>query len=158
MPHLIPARVHRWVLRIVHGLRVHWWRWRRSKLVDCRVVAIDTRGRVLLVRHSYGSGVWMLPGGGPRSGEEPLATAARELREETGCILEGAIEVAAPDQTANPVAYVVVGRTSGTPRADRREIIEAAFFAPDALPEPTSRALASRLPEWLDAYRASAGA
>jgi 8-oxo-dGTP pyrophosphatase MutT (NUDIX family) len=150
--HLIPAPLHRRLLRIVHRLRVHWWRWRRPQLVDCRVIALDGRGRVLLVRHSYGSGAWMLPGGGPRKGEAPLATAARELREETGCGIEGAIEIAAPDAAANRVHYVVVGNTRSEPRADGREIVEAAFFASDALPQPSSRALAWRLTTSLAAY------
>ena len=113
---------------------------------------------MLLVRHSYGSGAWMLPGGGPRKGEAPLAAAARELREETECFLEAAIELARPDPGANRVLYVVVGRASGAPRADGREIVEAAFFAPDALPESVSRSLASRLPVWIEAYHASSRA
>jgi 8-oxo-dGTP pyrophosphatase MutT (NUDIX family) len=152
MLRLIPPPIHRLLLRIVHALRVHWWRWRRPRLVDCRVIALDERGRVLLVRHSYGSGAWMLPGGGPRPGETPLAAGARELREETGCVIEGAMEVAAPDETANRVHYVLVGRALGLPRADGREIVETGFFAPDALPQPSYRSLPSRLKTSLAAY------
>ena len=36
--------------------------------------------RVLLVRHSYGNSGWMLPGGRPNRGEDPVAAGARELR------------------------------------------------------------------------------
>jgi 8-oxo-dGTP pyrophosphatase MutT (NUDIX family) len=40
--------------------------------------------RVLLVRHTYGSRAWDLPGGGRRRGEPPAAAARREMHEELG--------------------------------------------------------------------------
>jgi 8-oxo-dGTP pyrophosphatase MutT (NUDIX family) len=39
---------------------------------------------VVLVRHTYGDRRWMLPGGRMRRGEDPLATAQREMRQELG--------------------------------------------------------------------------
>ena len=51
------------------------------------VVAIDAEGRVVLVRQrrpAVGANVLELPAGLIDDGEEPLATAKRELREETG--------------------------------------------------------------------------
>jgi 8-oxo-dGTP pyrophosphatase MutT (NUDIX family) len=39
---------------------------------------------VLLVRHTYGSRAWDLPGGTGKSGEVPRATARREMQEELG--------------------------------------------------------------------------
>jgi 8-oxo-dGTP pyrophosphatase MutT (NUDIX family) len=39
---------------------------------------------VLLVRHTYGSRDWALPGGGIKRGEDPAATARREMAEELG--------------------------------------------------------------------------
>jgi ADP-ribose pyrophosphatase len=51
------------------------------------VVAIDVEGRVVLVRQrrpAVGADVLELPAGLIDDGEEPLATAKRELREETG--------------------------------------------------------------------------
>ena len=51
------------------------------------VVAIDGEGRVVLVRQhrpAVGADVLELPAGLIDDGEEPLATAKRELREETG--------------------------------------------------------------------------
>ena len=59
--------------------------WQR---VAAYVVAADARGRVLLTRFELpghpGSGAWTLPGGGMEWGEQPHATALRELKEETG--------------------------------------------------------------------------
>ena len=75
MLHLIPAPAHRTVLRIAHGLRLRWWRMRKPRLAGCRVLALDREDRVLLVRHSYGSGKWMPPGGGLTRGEDALAAA-----------------------------------------------------------------------------------
>lgn len=51
------------------------------------VVAFDTEGRLLLIRQfRFGTGEFTLevPGGMVDPGEDPGATAARELREETG--------------------------------------------------------------------------
>lgn len=154
MLHLIPAPVHRAGLRIAHALRKRWWRWHKPRVHGCRVLAIDDVGRVLLIRHSYGSASWMPPGGGIGRGETPLAAAARELREETGCTLSGAVEIAQVVEDlhgARNGIHVIAGRTGDLPRADGREIIEAAFFALDALPADMPARFRADLPGWLAA-------
>ena len=98
----------------------------------------------------------MPPGGGLARGEEPLAAAARELAEETGCLLEQAcrIEVSHEDlHGAGNCVHVVVGQARGAPVADRREVIEARFFALDDLPHNTAGRLAPELPAWVSLYR-----
>ena len=40
--------------------------------------------QVLLVRHTYGSRLWDLPGGGRHRGERPIDAARREMHEELG--------------------------------------------------------------------------
>lgn len=55
------------------------------------VVPFDDRHRLLLVRqyrHPIGAFSWELPGGAADAGETLLATAQRELREETGAVGE----------------------------------------------------------------------
>jgi ADP-ribose pyrophosphatase len=51
-------------------------------------VAVDAGGRVCLIRqfrHAAGGWIWELPAGKLEPHESPLATARRELLEETGC-------------------------------------------------------------------------
>lgn len=121
-------------------------------LVGCRVLAVNPDGEVLLVRHSYGPARWTLPGGGFKRGEAPIAAAARELAEETGCKLIGPVELAITRRHwhgATNVVHVIAGSIRDTPRADRREIMAARCFAPTALPRDISRSLAANLPGWL---------
>lgn len=157
MLHLIPKPVHRLAYRLAHALRRVWWAVRRPRISGCRVLAFDGGGRVLLIRHSYGSGNWMAPGGGLKRGENPLLAGPRELDEETGCKLDGVWQVALveePLKGATNVVHVLAGDAIGSPVPDGREVIEAAFFAPDALPSPMSDLLRRDLPAWLRAAKA----
>lgn len=151
---LIPAPLHRMALRLAHAVRRRWWRIAQVRLQGCRVVAFDAKGRVLLIRHSYGSGNWMLPGGGLGRSEDPLDAALRELREETGLALAGARQLTEVEEplygTVNRV-HLVTGLAEGEVRIDGREVIEARYFAVDALPPDLSPMLAARFGTWLDA-------
>lgn len=96
----------------------------------------------------------MLPGGGLGRHESPLAAAARELTEETGCVLSGARDVTMSIEAlggASNRVHVVVGSTADTPRPDGREVIEAAFFSPAALPGNAVAGLGPDLSRWLAA-------
>lgn len=154
MLRLIPAALHRTGYRLAHAVRRRWWRATKAKLIGCRVLAFDAAGHLLLIRHSYGSGNWMLPGGGIARREDPLAAARRELAEETGLTLEQPRCIAVVDEplygTTNRV-HLFTGRAQGMLVIDGREIIEAAFFAPDSLPPALSPALARGLRDWLRA-------
>jgi 8-oxo-dGTP pyrophosphatase MutT (NUDIX family) len=148
---LIPAPLHRALYRLAHAVRVQVWRVWRPALHGVRVVALDGQGRVLLVRHSYGSDKWMPPGGGMRAHEDPLLAAAREVLEETGCRLEGARLVSFGGENlhgAGNAVRVVIGRTLDEPQADLREILEARFFALDDLPTHMPEGLARKLRQW----------
>jgi ADP-ribose pyrophosphatase YjhB (NUDIX family) len=50
----------------------------------------DDRGRLLLIKrgHPPGAGLWSLPGGRIEPGETDAAALAREMREETGLVIE----------------------------------------------------------------------
>jgi 8-oxo-dGTP pyrophosphatase MutT (NUDIX family) len=96
-------------------------------------------GAVLLVRHSYRER-WGTPGGLLKRGEDADAAARREVLEEVGLdvVLEGdpAVVVTAEYQRVDLVyrAWLrdpaVFDPTSRSP-----EIVDAQWFAPDALPE-----------------------
>lgn len=156
MLHLIPAPIHRRLYRVAYLARSAWWRTLKPTVHGCRVVALDEVGRVLLIRQSYGPRHWVTPGGSIERGEDPVATAGRELAEETGCALSDAWKVAQvlerPMGAYNEV-HVVVGMGSGPLRPDRREVDEAAWFAPDALPDDVAPRIRAGLADWIAAYR-----
>ena len=157
MLRLIPRPLHRVLLIQAHRVRLVWWRIRKPLLLGCRVLAFDGEGRVLLVRHSYGSGRWLLPGGGIAKGEAPLQAALRELAEETACALEDPREIAVIEEplagTTNRV-HIVTGRARGVPHGDGREIVAAQFFALNALPAELAQQLRLHLTDWVRTAKA----
>lgn len=149
---LIPAPLHRALYRLAHAMRAKLWRVWRPTVHGVRILALDPQGRVLLVRHSYGSDKWMPPGGGMQQGEDPISTAARELLEETACRLTDGRLLGVPTEDlhgATNTVRVVLGRTLDEPRADGREIVEVGFFALNALPDNMTPHMAQSVREWL---------
>ncbi|MXO74623.1 NUDIX domain-containing protein [Altererythrobacter aerius] len=151
MLRLIPPPVHRLALRVAHRVRHRWRRMRRRPLAGVSVFVTDLQGRLLLVRHSYGSGSWTLPGGGMRRGEAPEDAARREIGEEVGCRLEGVRMLDKLQETLSGsphTAWLVAGRTQDCPRPDRREVVEARFFPTHSLPEPLAVLARNRIEAW----------
>lgn len=149
----LPGPMHRLVLRNAHALRLWWWRTTHRRVRGCNVIAANDAGEVLLVRHSYHSpDTWMLPGGGLGTNEEPAIAGARELLEETGCILLRPVHIGTVtlDRTGwTNLLEMVAGHTDDLPRPDGREIIEARFFDPYALPHQTSGPVKAMIARWL---------
>ena len=153
---LLPRFLHRIALRIAYQLRRRWRMIRKVPLVGVAMIVRNDRGQVLLVRHSYGPPMWSLPGGGAKRGEEPIAVAVRELQEELNCIgtqpkLVGSFEevLSGSPHTAHLVELTVNGPI--TP--DRREVNEAVFFEPDALPHDINPHAEERLRYWQSQQR-----
>ncbi len=137
-----------------------YWRFSRPATLGARAVVIDGVGRIFLVKHSYVDG-WHLPGGGVETGETLLVALARELFE------EGNIQLGAPpvlhamyfngrvSRRDHVALYVVREFRQDAPPRPNREIIAHGFFAPDALPDGTTRATRARIAEVLEGVAVS---
>ena len=83
----------------------------------------------------------MLPGGGIGAHENAEQAAVREVAEETGCSIRDArqfaVETVRTSGARNHI-HLVAAVTSDAPAPDGREIVAAAFFPIDALPEATA--------------------
>ncbi|WP_421581455.1 NUDIX domain-containing protein [Shinella sp. M31] len=124
----------------------------RGMTMGVRAACFDEAGRVFLVRHSYVPG-WHLPGGGIERGETALEAVAKEIREEGNLVLHAPpqlLQVYFNRQTSkrdHVLLYRCDGVTQTAPRPKDHEIVEAGFFALDALPAATTAATRRRLEE-----------
>lgn len=148
---LIPRPLHHVALRTAHRLRHHWRKATGRTGEGVSVIARDRAGRIMLVRHSYGPQAWYFPGGGIHRGETPEAAARRELVEETACSLAQLALVGVLEEELSGAphrAHIFEGVTDDAPRPDGREVVEARFFPPDALPDRLSPRTRVRLGMW----------
>lgn len=126
----------------------------RPMTLGVRGLVIDPAGKVLLVRHTYVPGFY-LPGGGVERGETLIESMTRELAEEGNIVVEDAPALFGVylNRAASPrdhvALYVVRSFRQSAPHVPDREIAEAKFFSPDALPDDATRATRERLAEVL---------
>lgn len=116
---------------------VHW----PGRLVGAAAVVFDERGRVLLVRHTYGRLNWELPGGASEPGETFAETALRELREETG--LAARVEKLAgiyykQENDSHHLVFRCTLENASEPVPTSDEISACAYWATGQLPRPIS--------------------
>jgi 8-oxo-dGTP diphosphatase len=140
----VPIRL---LARIWHRLGggVQWrllWLTQAKFLVSVAGVVRDDGGRVLLLRHRFWpEGSWGLPGGYACGAERLEDALARELREETGCRIEGQRLLCVNSGFRLRVEVVFTARlAAGITRLDRREVLAADLFRPEALPAGLLRA------------------
>ena len=156
MLRLIPRPGHRVALRIAHRVRHRWRMMRGTRLEGVSVILRDLEGRVLLVRHSYGTSAWSLPGGGLKRGENAEEAACREIREEVCCDAQKLRCIGRIEEELSGcvhVAHVFTGTILDMPQADGREIAEARLFPANSLPEPLSELARARLDLWREHMR-----
>ncbi|AOL22679.1 ADP-ribose pyrophosphatase YjhB, NUDIX family [Erythrobacter litoralis] len=148
---LLPAPLHRALLPIAFRLRQYWRRWRGAPIAGCAVVIDNGSGEILLLRHSYGPRLWMLPSGGIGSHEEPEVAARREIAEELGIRLARIVPVAVLAEQVSGLphsTHLFAATSNARPRPDQREVIEARFFPTHSLPEPLGQVTAARIAAW----------
>ncbi|MHA7776970.1 NUDIX domain-containing protein [Roseibium sp. M-1] len=119
-----------------------------------RVIVEDGDGRVLLVRHSYLPG-WYLPGGGVDKAETMAEAACREVLEEAGIqhqelprLLGIFLNEEATGRDHVGLYHLTAWRAGENYLGANAEIVEAAFFGLDSLPDELSSATARRLAEF----------
>lgn len=96
----------------------------------------DDTGRVLLVRHTYGTSGWALPGGGIGRNDDPVEGARREMREELGCELREVQLLRTFSETisgAQHTGHLFTAHPDREPVVDGRELDEACWFAVEEL-------------------------
>ena len=129
-----------------------WSRISRGMTLGARVVVLDGKGQVMLVKHTYSHG-WILPGGGVEKGETLAAAAVREIREEAGIIGEEPVLHGMFSNDAvfrgDHVACFIVRKFSTVAWKPNFEIAAAQFFPADDLPEATTGGTRRRLAEIL---------
>ena len=147
-----PAPVRALVHRVGYRVLQVWWFVRRPAMSGVKCAVTDG-GRVLLVRHTYGSRSWDLPGGKIRRHEPPLAAARREMHEELGVRIEaweslGQLQVIY-DHRRDTLNCFRAERDGRTITIDRGELRKAKWFDRDALPDDRGQfvdAILARLP------------
>jgi len=105
-------------------------------LVGVTGLGVDARGRVLLARHRFGAPQWRFLGGFLHARERVEDALAREIREETGLVIEvgPVVEVITGFRWAR-VELVFAFRVTGGTQALTAEVAELAWFPTDALPD-----------------------
>jgi len=96
-----------------------------GSVVPCVGAVIkDDRGRLLLIKrgHAPGAGLWSLPGGRIEPGETDAEALVREMREETGLVIEagqliGTVRRPAQDGGLLDIRDYAATVTGGTLRA-----------------------------------------
>ena len=105
-------------------------------LVGVTGLGVDAHGRVLLARHRFGAPQWRFLGGFLHRRERVEDALAREIREETGFVVEvgPVLEVVTGYRWAR-VELVFAFRVTGGVEQLSAEVAELGWFPVDALPD-----------------------
>jgi 8-oxo-dGTP diphosphatase len=112
------------------------------KQLGAAAVILNTEGHVLLVKHTYGRLNWELPGGGAEADESVIATAVREVREETGLAVQALSTTGTyydPEHDMHHFVFLCQpDDPDALPQPDADEISTCAYWPPSVLPRPIS--------------------
>lgn len=129
------------IYRFGYPLAVCYWFFRRPTTVGVRCI-ITHENKILLVRHTYGSRLWTVVGGGVEKGETFEQTAKRETAEEVGIEITDLQKIGELPYNGefkkDTIHIFTASALNPSLQIDASEIKEAAWFALDNIPEDTS--------------------
>jgi 8-oxo-dGTP pyrophosphatase MutT (NUDIX family) len=138
----LPVPIRRLGFRVAHRLLRAWWFVRRPQQRGVKCVLTDG-DNVLLVRHTYGSSKWDLPGGGLKRDEPPVEAARREIAEELGVRLDGWRDlgfIGASEYHRHDTIWLFQAELNGKPLTiERAELDTVQWFARGRLPADVGR-------------------
>lgn len=130
------ARVWK-MLAMPKGLQL--WFMRRFQdqfLVGVTGLILNGKNEVLLLRHTYRSEPWGLPGGYMKAKEHPKEGLEREILEETGFTVSADYRYKVrTDRQSARLDVVYIGTFIGGEFRSSSEVAEARFFGLDSLPK-----------------------
>ena len=77
----------KFLYKIASSLRKIYWYIFSPETCGVRCL-VECDDKYLLIKHSYGSALWNIPGGGIKSKEDKVSTVKREVFEELGIVLD----------------------------------------------------------------------
>lgn len=130
------------IYRYSHKVLRAYWYIRRPKTQGVRVLILsgDT---ILLIKHTYGSALWTVPGGDVKANEDLGQAARREVQEEEVGLQLASVtklgEVQHNKEYKRDTVHVFLGHTQQTDCSiDQAEIAEARWFPVNGLPRDLS--------------------
>jgi 8-oxo-dGTP diphosphatase len=112
------------------------------KKLGAAAVIVNAAGHILLVKHIYGRLNWELPGGYAEADESIIATAIREVREETGLHVQALHTTGTYYDLEHDMHHFVFYcqplDPAALPQPGAGEISSCAFWPATALPRPIS--------------------
>ena len=147
-------KIRRNILKLIYPLAKTYWFFTRPNTVGVVVIIINSKNRVLLVKHSY-KPKWHVPGGGVSKGEHLEDAARREVFEETNLKIGelGILGIYRKfENFKNDTAIVFFTKDiedESNLKIDQVEISEAEWFDIKDLPKDTKKHDKKRIQEYL---------
>jgi ADP-ribose pyrophosphatase YjhB (NUDIX family) len=115
------------------------WFAQKKFTVSAAAIVFNEERKALLLNHILRPlSTWGIPGGFIDANEQPEEAVRREIREETGLELEN-LRLYRVRTIGRHVEILFTARGVGEAEVKSREIIELGWFAPNEMPEGTSK-------------------
>lgn len=131
--------------KILNTLRRIYWYLFRPKTIGVKCLIENQHNEYLLIKTTYSGNYWTLPGGGCKNNESFENCVIREVKEEVGLILQKPIQVGSYVSTLEykkDTIHLFLAKTNELHiKKNTLEILEAAWFKKENIPENRSKAL-----------------